>query len=50
VPAGAWLYGRAVLAGEAQGVPLQPAAEFAAPRGIKPLAPRTTWSPGAFQD
>lgn len=50
VPAGAWLYGRAVPAGEAQGVPLQPAAEFAAPRGIKPLAPRTTWSPGAFQD
>mgnify|MGYP001369161256 CR=1 FL=1 len=50
VPTGARLYGRAVPAGDAQGVPLQPAAEFAAPRGIRPLAPRTSWSPGAFQD
>lgn len=50
VPAGTWLHGRAVPAGNAQGFALQPAAEFAAPRGIKPLTPRTTWSPGAFQD
>ena len=50
LPAGSWLQGRGVQAGDALGVPLQPAAEFAAPLGIKRLAPRATWSPGAYQD
>jgi hypothetical protein len=50
LPAGSWLHGRAVPAGDALGVPMQPVAEFAAPLGIKPLAPRATWSPGAYQD
>jgi len=50
LPAGSWLQGRAVQAGDALGVALQPTAEFAAPLGIKPLAPRATWSPGAYQD
>ena len=50
LPAVSGLQGRGVQAGEALGVPLQPAAEFAAPLGIKRLAPRATWSPGAYQD
>ncbi len=50
LPPGSWLHGRAVAVDEALGVSLQPAAEFAGPRGIKRLAPRATWSPGAFQD
>lgn len=50
LPAGSWLHGRAVPAGDALGVPLQPVAEFSAPLGIKPLAPRAIWSPGAYQD
>lgn len=46
----AWLRGRAVDAGTAQGEPLQPAAEFTAPVGTRPISPRHPGSPGAFQD
>ncbi len=50
LPAGSWLQGRAAPAGVALGEPLQPTAEFTAPLGTRPLAPRKHWSPGAYQD
>jgi hypothetical protein len=31
------------------GESLAPTAEFKLPRGTKPLKPRTSWSPGAYQ-
>ena len=46
----AWLRGRAVQAGMAQGEPLQPGAEFHPPTGTRPLPARAHWAPGAFQD
>lgn len=47
---GAWVRGRGVEPGTARGVALAPQAEFTPPAGTRPLAPRTRWSPGAFQD
>ena len=41
---------RGVEPGTASGVALTPQAEFTPPAGTRPLAPRTRWSPGAFQD
>jgi hypothetical protein len=48
--ADSWLRGRAVEAGMAQGQAVQPMAEFVSPTGTRPLAPRSIWAPGAFQD
>mgnify|MGYP001385005195 CR=1 FL=1 len=48
--ADSWLRGHAVAAGAAQGETLRPDAEFASPTGTRPLAPRSRWAPGAYQD
>jgi len=45
-----WLRGRGVDPGTARGVPLAPQAEFTPPAGTRPVAPRTRWSPGAYQE
>lgn len=44
------LRGRGVDPGSSRGVTLAPQAEFTPPAGTRPLAPRTRWSPGAYQD
>jgi hypothetical protein len=41
--------GTAQPAGDGGGESLAPTAEFKLPRGTKPLKPRTSWSPGAYQ-
>ncbi len=50
LPAGSWFRGRGVTPGSAWGIPLQAEAEFTPPAGTRALAPRSHWSPGAYQD
>ena len=45
-----WLRGRGVAPGAARGVDLSPAFEFTPPVGRRAMAPRTAWSPGAYQE
>jgi hypothetical protein len=44
-----WLRGRGIDPRYVDGQDLAPMAEFVLPVGTRPLPPRTTWSPGAFQ-
>ena len=45
-----WLRGRGVRPASVRGVELSPAFEFTPPVGTRALAPRTAWSPGAYQE
>jgi hypothetical protein len=47
---GSWLRGLGVDPASAAGVDLQPVEEFTPPAGRRALAPRTKWSPGAYQE
>ena len=47
---GSWLHGLGIDPVNAAGVDLKPTEEFTLPAGRRALAPRTRWSPGAYQE